>query len=91
MAGSTFPPSRAHIYRIYISVYARTHCINPQHRDIKLENICFESMADDAEVKLVDFGLSVKEEQLRHDLVGSWPFMAPEVLQRAHHPKACDL
>lgn len=29
-----------------------------KHRDIKLENICFESMADDAEVKLVDFGLS---------------------------------
>lgn len=50
-------------------------------------------MADDAEVKLVDFGLSahLKEQQLRHDLVGSWPFMAPEVLQRAHHPKACDL
>ncbi|CAM9485319.1 unnamed protein product, partial [Sphacelaria rigidula] len=67
------------------------HDRNVAHRDIKLENICFESMADDAEVKLVDFGLSVKEEQLRHDLVGSWPFMAPEVLQRAHHPKACDL
>ena len=32
-----------------------------------------------------------QDEQLRHDLVGSWAFMAPEVLQRAHHPQACDL
>ncbi|CAM9452195.1 unnamed protein product [Hapterophycus canaliculatus] len=67
--------------------------LRTQHRDIKLENICFESKADDAEVKLVDFGLSAsfKDEQLRHDLVGSFAFMAPEVLQRAHNPQACDM
>lgn len=35
--------------------------------------------------------LCLQDEQLRHDLVGSWAFMAPEVLQRAHHPQACDL
>lgn len=37
------------------------------------------------------FGTHRQDEQLRHDLVGSWAFMAPEVLQRAHHPQACDL
>lgn len=39
----------------------------PQHRDIKLENICFESMADDAEVKLVDFGLSASFKVCVHE------------------------
>jgi calcium-dependent protein kinase len=30
------------------------------HRDLKLENIMFEDESDDAEVKLIDFGLSKK-------------------------------
>eukprot|EP00904_Undaria_pinnatifida_P006941 jgi/Undpi1/3377/HiC_scaffold_15.g06750.m1 len=83
----------AKIVNKLINALRYCHDRNVAHRDIKLENICFESMADDAEVKLVDFGLSAsfKDEQLRHDLVGSWAFMAPEVLQRAHHPQACDL
>ncbi|CAM9390831.1 unnamed protein product, partial [Ectocarpus sp. 12 AP-2014] len=83
----------AKIVNKLINALRYCHDRNIAHRDIKLENICFESMADDAEVKLVDFGLSAsfKDEQMRHDLVGSWSFMAPEVLQRAHHPQACDL
>ncbi|CBJ29288.1 calcium dependent protein kinase 4 [Ectocarpus siliculosus] len=83
----------AKIVNKLINALRYCHDRNIAHRDIKLENICFESMADDAEVKLVDFGLSAsfKDEQMRHDLVGSWAFMAPEVLQRAHHPQACDL
>lgn len=40
---------------------------------------------------LVVFLVPEQEEQLRHDLVGSWAFMAPEVLQRAHHPQAADM
>lgn len=28
------------------------------HRDLKPENFLFESQADDAEIKIIDFGLS---------------------------------
>ncbi|CAN0275174.1 unnamed protein product [Phaeothamnion confervicola] len=53
----------------------------------------FESEEYVAEIKLVDFGLgsNAHEGLVRHDLVGSWIYMAPEVIRRAHGPKAADM
>lgn len=63
------------------------------HRDLKPENFLFASKADDAPVKIIDFGLS------RHELdpgsmmktkVGTPYYVAPEVLKRKY-TKSCDI
>jgi|TARA_B110000971_G_C19793572_1_gene400912 calcium-dependent protein kinase len=36
------------------------HSRNITHRDLKFENIMFESVAADSEIKVIDFGLSKK-------------------------------
>lgn len=41
-----------------LSAIAYMHAHNVTHRDIKFENIMFESRDPDAEIKLIDFGLS---------------------------------
>lgn len=41
-----------------LSAIAHMHDHNVCHRDIKFENIMFESQDPDAEIKLIDFGLS---------------------------------
>lgn len=41
-----------------VSAVAYMHAHNICHRDIRFENIMFESKAEDAEIKLIDFGLS---------------------------------
>eukprot|EP00591_Stephanopyxis_turris_P016572 CAMPEP_0195541570 /NCGR_PEP_ID=MMETSP0794_2-20130614/51156_1 /TAXON_ID=515487 /ORGANISM="Stephanopyxis turris, Strain CCMP 815" /LENGTH=360 /DNA_ID=CAMNT_0040675673 /DNA_START=571 /DNA_END=1650 /DNA_ORIENTATION=- len=58
------------------------------HRDIKFENILFENESKDAEVKIVDFGLSKKYFGLKKgpgefmdEGVGTVYSMSPEVLQ----------
>merc|ERR1719387_1018985 len=40
------------------SAVAYCHSRGVCHRDLKLENFCFESDAQDARVKMIDFGLS---------------------------------
>lgn len=53
------------------------------HRDIKFENILFESTAEDAQIKLIDFGLSVKYgNMMLNGQVGTAYTMAPEVIRK---------
>ena len=64
------------------------------HRDIKFENIMFESQASEAAVKLIDFGLSrtyrSNSKHRMRDVVGTLYSMAPEVA-RGSYTQACDL
>ncbi len=58
---------------------------------MKFENILFESERPDAEIKLVDFGLSRhfsrgKEQRIGYG--GSLYVMAPEVFQGHYNPKS---
>ncbi|CAN0031766.1 unnamed protein product [Pylaiella littoralis] len=67
------------------------------HRDLKLENILIE--AGDAEgngtptVKLVDFGLSAiyQENGVSTDVLGSWNYVAPEVINGQYRPAPADM
>ena len=60
------------------------------HRDIKLENILYES--NTRTIKLIDFGISTKirEEQFLVERIGTPAYIAPEVLTKCYNEK-CDL
>lgn len=60
------------------------HDRNIIHRDIKLENIMFESQHPDAAVKVIDFGLSAEysmSENVLKERVGTLYSMSPETMQ----------
>jgi calcium-dependent protein kinase len=63
------------------------------HRDLKPENFLFASSADDAPVKIIDFGLSrheVNPGSMMKTKVGTPYYVAPEVLKRKY-TKSCDI
>jgi len=74
-----------------LSALAYLHKRNISHRDLKFENIMFESNAENAEIKLIDFGLSKKyapEDTIMYDVCGTIYTMAPEVLRGLYTSKA---
>lgn len=76
-----------------LSAIAYMHEHNVSHRDIKFENIMFESNAKDAEIKLIDFGLSKvcdPKNKFMTEGVGTIYTMAPQVL-RGVYTEAADL
>jgi calcium-dependent protein kinase len=64
------------------------------HRDLKPENFLFQTKDEDAELKVIDFGLSRMDDGLSAGVmttrVGTPYYIAPEVLGR-HYDKSCDL
>ena len=82
------------VYIIVKVLLAIAHCHNRgiTHRDLKPENILFDSMKPDAEIKLIDFGLSRKydKEQKMHSILGTPYYVAPEVLKGEYDEK-CDI
>ncbi|KAJ9539139.1 hypothetical protein OSB04_031872 [Centaurea solstitialis] len=60
------------------------------HRDLKPENFLFMSKSEDADMKLIDFGLSdfIRPEERLNDIVGSAYYVAPEVLHRSYSLEA---
>ena len=79
------------IFKVLLAI---VHCHNRgvTHRDLKPENILFDSMKKDAEIKLIDFGLSRKydKEQKMHSILGTPYYVAPEVLKGEYDEK-CDI
>ena len=68
------------------------------HRDLKPENFLFSDNSEDAEIKLIDFGLSkrfgaIQEQdpaEKMHTIVGTPYYVAPEVL-RGNYDFSCDV
>eukprot|EP00588_Corethron_pennatum_P018030 CAMPEP_0194306234 /NCGR_PEP_ID=MMETSP0171-20130528/3453_1 /TAXON_ID=218684 /ORGANISM="Corethron pennatum, Strain L29A3" /LENGTH=460 /DNA_ID=CAMNT_0039057973 /DNA_START=255 /DNA_END=1637 /DNA_ORIENTATION=- len=86
------------IVKKLLSAVAFLHSKKITHRDIKLENIMFESKKLNAEVKLIDFGLSktymgeLKKDQhmqphIMFDIAGQYYSMAPEVFEENYTNK----
>lgn len=62
------------------------------HRDLKLENFLFSSTSPDAELKMIDFGLSkhFKFGEVHNEAVGTPYTVAPEVI-RGKYDERCDI
>ena len=60
------------------------------HRDIKFDNFLFDTDADDAELKLIDFGLAKRVAPGGEDFsdgCGTVPYMAPEMFLSWHQER----
>lgn len=68
------------------------HSKNIAHRDVKPENIMYSSNDDQAELKLIDFGLAKRStDSLGYQtIVGAPYYVAPEVIE-GEYTKACDI
>ena len=80
------------MYQLLSSV-SYMHKNNVAHRDIKPDNILFETNEDDSPIKICDFGLSRKHggtDSPMKTIVGTPYYIAPEVLQK-RYDKSCDL
>ena len=71
---------------------AHCHSRGITHRDLKPENILFENDEPDAEIKIIDFGLSSKyaKDERMHSVLGTPYYVAPEVLKGNYNEK-CDV
>lgn len=82
----------AKIINKILSAISFLHNLGICHRDIKPENFMFSSSDPDAEIKIIDFGLSTKfiSEKSMKDIVGTPFYVAPEVLEGVY-TNACDI
>jgi calcium-dependent protein kinase len=81
----------ASILASVLSAISYLHSKGIVHRDLKFENIMFVDNRPEAEVKLIDFGLSQKfaaHDSNLTDAVGTVYTMAPEVLAGKYNAKA---
>lgn len=80
------------IMKKLLSAINHMHSTGVVHRDIKPENILLSDKSPDAELKLVDFGLSKKfsKNEILQTMVGTPLYVSPEVLTGSYD-KACDL
>jgi calcium-dependent protein kinase len=88
-------PVAARLFEMMCKAVSYIHGKKICHRDLKLENFVFDEASEEAQIKLIDFGLS-----RRHGLgikrmktaVGTPYYVAPEVIARdTDYDQSCDV
>ncbi|XP_054800234.1 calcium-dependent protein kinase 20-like isoform X2 [Prosopis cineraria] len=82
----------AELARVIVGVVEAFHSMGVMHRDLKPENFLFVNQEEEAQLKTIDFGLSVffRPGESFTDVVGSPYYVAPEVL-RKFYGQECDV
>jgi len=84
----------ANVIFMIAKAVAHLHQVDMAHRDLKPENLLFTDTADDAILKLTDFGFAKEgnNEQLPLNTPCYTPYyVAPEILSNNKYDKACDI
>ena len=88
------PESRAAdiVEQLATSIYF-LHEYGIVHRDLKPENILMDDASDNANIKLLDFGLGkiLGPNETCNDIFGTLSYVAPEVLQGKPYNKSVDI
>lgn len=79
----------ARLVKQILSAVRYIHSRGIIHRDLKLENFLFDNVGPDAELKMIDFGLSkhFHSGERQHEQVGTRYTIAPEVLKGSYDEK----
>ncbi|KAK4766767.1 hypothetical protein SAY87_008409 [Trapa incisa] len=79
----------ATVIKTIVEVIQVCHNHGVMHRDLKPENFLFSNKKETADLKTIDFGLSMffKPGEKFSEIVGSPYYMAPEVLKRHYGPE----
>ena len=80
------------MFKLFHSV-SHMHFLGICHRDLKPENFMFDTKREHSEIKIIDFGLGNKFDEVNnemHTVVGTPYYVAPEVLRRSYG-KECDI
>ena len=80
------------LMRKLLRAVVHLHEINITHRDLKPDNFLFASKDRDSEVKIIDFGMSIKSLAVTEmtSFVGTPYYLAPEVITGNYGPQ-CDI
>jgi len=95
--GSFSEKEASRVIRQVLSAIQHLHVQGIVHRDLKPENLLFTTNEDNADVKLVDFGLAKQIENpdersfLKASLSGTVAYSAPERLREDQESKAVDM
>jgi len=74
------PLSEEAAFRVFyqiVDAFIHMHSLGISHQDFKPENVCYNPVTED--IKIIDFGLSLSDEEITMNWIGSPLYMAPEV------------
>jgi len=88
--GALEEPEAARVIKEVVYAIEVCHNLGIAHRDLKLENVLFKTKDKDSVVKIIDFGFAkvFEIDEVLTDIVGSSAYVAPEVMEGDHGPKA---